>query len=117
MEGDNDDDAPIYVDESTNDTLSKAQVDELKSKPAEEVASTLEASAQVAEEGSKVSEINTEGSKNEKVAQIGVTGKRRIAKVVGDGEVDDAVSGRDKTKKLKKTAGKKTKVKLSFDDD
>lgn len=119
---DEEDDAPTYVDEDTNHTLSK-----------EEYAALVKSDEQVAEEApvkanKDISEAddNEVALKKEKVAVIGPSKKRPIGKVVGVDESEDTTVSEDKQKHrvsidkksdTLKPKKKSKKIKLSFNDD
>ena len=124
-----DDDEPTYVDEDSHDTITKLQYEALL-RLADEVASdeTHSETPNLLNDGvgcDTPAEDVMEGPlpRKEMVATVGVSAKRRIAKVVGNGEdYHDEASGKEvlatdqKAITLgKKLAKKPKKVKLSFD--
>jgi Domain of unknown function (DUF4604) len=114
--GDEDEDAPTYVvDASTNETLSKADIEHLKGNSTKQDDTTAGGASEPTTHTTDDSKPETE-SKKENVGQIGGASKRRIAKVVGAGPEDQDVPSKEKLKKRKKIE-KKAKVKLSFDED
>jgi len=122
---DEDDDAPTYVlDEGSGETLSKEEFDAMNNREIVE--------GRDGEEGVGIVKISEEKPAAEKVniTEIGGKGKRRkVAKIIGDGDEDDAVEkdgggdkGNEKEGTIKKRKGKaggkaKKAVKLSFGDD
>jgi len=122
-DGEDDDDEPTYVDEESNDTLTKAQYEAILT--AEQVmlkeqhieppkAHNDGAVPQDAAE--KIS--NEISSRKELVAAIGGAGKRRIAKVVGDDGTDQNGQERVQDANVGKRSSKKPKkIKLSFNDE
>lgn len=122
---DEDDDAPTYVlDEVSGETLSKKEFEAMNNGEIVE--------GREGEEGSGIIKIPEEKPVAEKVniTEIGGKGKKRkVAKIIGDGDEDDAAgkdenndkgNGKEGTiKKKKGKAGGKAKkaVKLSFGDD
>ncbi|KAF2643983.1 hypothetical protein P280DRAFT_546838 [Massarina eburnea CBS 473.64] len=98
---DDEEDAPAYVVEETNDSLTKAEYEAmLAGKDAEDDAAATEGGGQAKDAATK----------KDNIAEVGkVTKKRKVAKVIG-GENDE--------KNTAKKAKKKGKpVKLSFGDE
>jgi hypothetical protein len=108
-------DEPVVFDEATGSTLTKAEW-ELKEKEEEEGGE---------KEVGKVEERKEVDGKVEKTAVIGSSRKRKVGKVVGEAEAEDAdvtpkkVEDKEAGKKAEKAKGAKKakKVKLSFGDD
>ncbi|PWW79449.1 hypothetical protein C7212DRAFT_341732 [Tuber magnatum] len=122
---DEDDDAPTYVlDEGSGETLSRQEFEAMNNG---EVVGGKEGG----EKGIKIPREKEPAAEKENITEIGGKGRRRkVAKVVGDGDDDDTVvrkdengdkrNGKEETEKKKKgRAGGKAKkaVKLSFDHD
>lgn len=118
--GEDDDDGPTYVDATTNETLSRAELSELQNPASNQDTGKTEpakddANADVT--GKALSE--SVELRKEETGQIGGTAKRRVARVVADSDKHDAAepAGEKKGKKTDRASGKKKKVKLSFDED
>ena len=123
-DNDDDDDEPTYVDEESNDTVTKAEYEAILKK---EEQATLEKEysepaksdidGEVAHDAAKDVAIKTL-SRKELVAAIGGTGKRRIAKVIGDDGLDQNGEGRSQRTIVGTRSTKKPKkIKLSFNDE
>ncbi|MCJ1247338.1 hypothetical protein MMC30_004552 [Trapelia coarctata] len=123
------DDEPTYVVDGGRDTLTKAEYDALMN-PQDEAVSQAKGvrdgeateSANGSAESTRIATDQAEDlpqpAKKEVVATIGGTGKRRIAKVVGDDpEGDEGKEDRKPAASAKKAAKPKKKVKLSFDEE
>jgi hypothetical protein len=112
------DDAPTYVVEGSNNTMSKEEYENLVNGKSEEN-ETKGLEAQQTEPGSKnPSELS---KAVQKVAEVGVMSKKRKAMRVGDEEEEDDAP-KKATDKKSKSSSKKAKsksktVKLSFEDD
>ncbi|MCJ1380021.1 hypothetical protein MMC17_003124 [Xylographa soralifera] len=123
-DNDDDDDEPTYVDEESNDTFTKAQYEAILMKE-EQITLDVQHSkplksnndGPVIHEPAK--EVASETSlRKELVAAIGGTGKRRIAKVVGDDGLDQSGEERSQGTTVGKRSTKKSKkIKLSFNDE
>ncbi|MCJ1290741.1 hypothetical protein MMC34_002283 [Xylographa carneopallida] len=119
-----DDDEPTYVDEESNDTITKAQYEAILEKEEQTTLQEQHSEPTISNNEALVTHETTQDvtrdtpPRKELVAAIGGIGKRRIAKVVGDdslgknGEVPShgATVGKRSTKKSKK-------IKLSFDEE
>ncbi|KAF8866879.1 hypothetical protein BDZ45DRAFT_177032 [Acephala macrosclerotiorum] len=113
-------DEPVYFDEESGETLTKSEWESREAgKEETDIKEGSEDATSKEKDGSKETQ-----EKKEKVAGIGVGKKRKVGKVVGGEEGDDAAPGEKKapkqeTKKGEKgKSGKKAKkIKLSFGDD
>ncbi|PKY03470.1 hypothetical protein P168DRAFT_290638 [Aspergillus campestris IBT 28561] len=117
---DDEDDAPTYVDEESNEVLTKEEYEALVrgDDPQKAGEATDGATPQQREEPS-VGDNPTDTARatpKQNVVDVGGPRKRKQAKVVGE----ESSAGRDQTppKELASTKpkGKKKKIKLSFDD-
>ena len=117
---DDEDDAPTYVDEESNEVLSKEEYEALVrgDDPQKAGEATDGATSQRREEpstGDNTTE-KTRSTPKQNVVDVGGPKKRKQAKVVGE----ESSAGRDQSppKELASTKpkGKKKKIKLSFDD-
>jgi len=122
------DDAPTYVDEETNQPLSKEEYAALV-KGDEADASTED----IQEQDNALSKETSKPAEKEKVASIGAARKRKVGKIVGgtDEDEEDSVGSKQQstaalerktdgeTKKSDASKPKKKgkKIKLSFNDD
>ena len=136
MLGGEEDDQPTYVVEDSQDTLSKAEYEAIRNRSETDTESKrtgaidLISSARedtrnegdfgsVTKEVGKIDEIPLD---KQEVAGIGGSAKRKVGKVIDDGEdrapvVEDEAAA-EQPKQLRQVRGKRTKkVKLSFDDD
>lgn len=129
MKDGEEDDQPTYVVEDSSDTLSKEEYETLVkgndaeeqkgsdlpsfSSPANPDATQVEASA------GKDALPESAFPRKQQAAAIGVSNKRRLAKVVGDedGKVAKPVKGDPAQQKAKPKGKQGKKVKLSFDDN
>lgn len=110
---DDEEDAPTYVMEETNDSLTKAEYEALVAgKGPEDEDAAKEKSDQAT--GTALT-----AAKTDTIAEVGKTSKKRKAiKVIGGEDNEDVKSEKDSGKKVTKKAKKKGKpIKLSFGDD
>ncbi|EAU33917.1 conserved hypothetical protein [Aspergillus terreus NIH2624] len=115
-----DDDEPTYVDEETNEVISKEEYEALvraeetsKEGPAEDG----ETPSRVDQDGKSTTEKEAPASK-QAIAEIGGPKKRKQAKVVGDDHPPE--ESEDLPRKdagSRKPKQKKKKIKLSFDEE
>ncbi|KAF2658616.1 hypothetical protein K491DRAFT_652523 [Lophiostoma macrostomum CBS 122681] len=119
LKQDDEEDAPTYVLEESNQSLTKAEYEALIAGKSEPETGTTETDAQT---GSNVTNVEAKDAaikpNKDNIAEVGKTSKKRKAvKVIGEPEDEEK---RDTTKsdnKPTKKAKKKTKpVKLSFGD-
>ncbi|RAL14554.1 DUF4604 domain-containing protein [Aspergillus homomorphus CBS 101889] len=117
-----DDDGPTYVDEESNDIISKEEYEALVrgDKPTEDDDRPDQNQDKVTgpiSEGSKPATESEASASKQNIAEIGGPRKRKQAKVVGE---DAPAAESEDTKKRDSGARKpkqKKKIKLSFDDD
>ncbi|RMJ28605.1 hypothetical protein PHISP_00565 [Aspergillus sp. HF37] len=127
---DNDDDEPTYVDEESNEVISKEEYNALvrESNPEEEVQDPEQKQEQEQDKAASktdMDEVNTDQqppTSKQKLAEIGGPKKRKQAKVVGEESAsadkgEKPVEGGSREPKPKKKTEKKKKIKLSFDDE
>ncbi|KAF2103476.1 hypothetical protein NA57DRAFT_72451 [Rhizodiscina lignyota] len=112
---DEEDDGPTYVIEESGDTVSKADYEAMLAKDEE---------GPDADETSKGPDGEAADAKEKSKQQVAEAGqgmkKRKVGKVIGTAEEDDGSPGDDKkepAKKMAKKPRKKTKIKLSFEDE
>ncbi|KAF2689231.1 hypothetical protein K458DRAFT_291050 [Lentithecium fluviatile CBS 122367] len=108
---DDEDDAPTYVLEDTNQSMTKAEYEAMVAdKDAENDAA--------ADGGEKSKETATSTHAKDTIAEVGKpTKKRKAAKVIAEEKEEDEKDSKVSEKKVVKKAKKKGKpVKLSFDD-
>ncbi|KAF2015023.1 hypothetical protein BU24DRAFT_226873 [Aaosphaeria arxii CBS 175.79] len=115
---DDEDDAPTYVLEDTNQSLSKAEYDALvagEDQPKDAPADEDQAAA-----GGEKKDASSQQSKD-KIAEVGkMTKKRKAIKVIGadaEDEEDSKPNAKPDGKAVKKPKKKAKVVKLSFGDD
>ncbi|CAI6332764.1 unnamed protein product [Periconia digitata] len=109
---DDEDDAPTYVMEDTNDSMTKAEYEAMVArKEAEEEES--------AKDVGETKITAPAAAKKDNIAEVGKASKKRKAvKVIGNEGEEDANDSKDLGKKVTKKAKKKGKpIKLSFGDD
>ena len=112
LKQDDEDDAPTYVLEDTNQSMSKAEYEAMVSGKDSDKGDTA------AEEGDATKVTTTVSQAKDTIAEVGKsTKKRKVAKVIGDEKDEDAQDSKSTEKKGVKKAKKKAKpVKLSFGD-
>lgn len=119
-----DDDAPVFIDEHSQDVVSKEAYEAMISKPEPGVSERVDPSKQAetkddVQKGSD-NEATSENSNSKKItATIGGSRKRRLAKVVGDDEEATQTPIQQdarETSNKPKLATKSKKIKLSFDE-
>ncbi|KAI9928112.1 hypothetical protein ASPWEDRAFT_39094 [Aspergillus wentii DTO 134E9] len=110
---DGDDDEPTYVDEESNEVISKEDYAALVRDSNKEDENPTQDSA---EQTSKPDEKEKEAPSKQSLAEIGGPKKRKQAKVVG--EENNAPEKEEERKEgpNRKPKQKKKKIKLSFDD-
>ena len=122
LKNEDEDDEPAYVDETTNDTISKVEFEAMQSgenrallgsNKDEVLIKTSEDPEFSAEEVERIT-----STQKQQLAGIGAFTKRKAVKVVGqnDEEVEAKSKGNSNTKE-KNAAKKAKKVKLSFDEE
>ena len=120
-----DDDEPTYVDEDTRDIISKAQYNALlsgeKHLPVEGAGCSTENQDKPSEELEEPGEPREPKirlpAKEQQIAAIGASGKRKVAKIIGNEEDDFQVKLVNKeSSKGKKSTKKLKKIRLSFDE-
>lgn len=125
---DEDDDAPTYVDEETNDTITREDYEELLKGSEDKPETTgAEGDAETGSGESKEASANSAQANNtadapkvqEKMAEIGGQKRKKQARVIGGDE--DEVAAEDEAPRKdsstsRKPKAKKKKVKLSFDE-
>lgn len=114
-----DDDAPTYVVEDSNETLSKEEYEELlkKSKDEDENGSRL---AKQSNPDDKATSQDSSRPKQLSIQVGAISKKRKAIKVVGDDEAEEAESpskAASAKKPILTKSKKKAKVKLSFNDE
>ncbi|GKZ23324.1 hypothetical protein AbraIFM66951_011717 [Aspergillus brasiliensis] len=116
---DNDDDGPTYVDEESNEIISKEEYEALvRGEDNKDTENSNEDTKELGtgEEGKSNTQAEASVSK-QNVAEIGGPRKRKQAKVVGE---DNSTEETEKVQKKEPSSRKpkqKKKIKLSFDDD
>ncbi|EFR04670.1 hypothetical protein MGYG_07676 [Nannizzia gypsea CBS 118893] len=117
------DDGPTYVDEDSNEVISKEKYLEMVAGPKgdteeNEAGENGQPTKATAGEGAEP-EAETRASKSKQnVAEIGASKKRKQGKVVGGGDVpEDQERSQAQTEAPKRKKNTKKKIKLSFDDE
>ncbi|KAI9747037.1 MAG: hypothetical protein M1835_002251 [Candelina submexicana] len=125
--GEDDDDGPTYVDEESNETISKSQYDALVGKPATDVsenevkagAETIESPYVRKAENGTAGELKS-ATLGRNVVEIGNRRKRKAAKVIiTQAEATSTREPNETSKSMDKRTSKRRiggSVKLSFDD-
>ena len=119
-----DDDEPIYIDEQSNDTLTKAQYEAILKNEEHVNSKEKHSEALISnDDGAVIDDVAKDvvvdpSSKKALIAAIGGTGKRRIAKVIGeDGQDQNGKECLQEASVEKRSMKKLKKIKLSFDDE
>ncbi|KAJ6119947.1 hypothetical protein N7523_004227 [Penicillium sp. IBT 18751x] len=109
---DDDDDAPVYVDEESNEVISKEEYQALVGGTDSQ---TQEGGSkdQSAEGDDKASTLKEPSAKQNNLTEVGGQKKRKQAKVVGEDTLEEEAKPKASARKSKK--GKK--IKLSFEDE
>jgi hypothetical protein len=112
LKQDEEDDAPTYVLEDTNQSLTKAEYEAM-------VAGKGDSEDPVEAQASKAGDAATKPQSKDNIAEVGkTTKKRKAAKVIGDEQDEGSQDSKVPEKKVLKKGKKKSKpVKLSFGDD
>jgi hypothetical protein len=110
LKTDDEEDAPTYVMENTNQSLSKAEYEAMVAgkDPKED------------EGGEKANDAVASANKKDNIAEVGkASKKRKVAKVIGEEKDEDPKGevGSEKVAEKKVIKKAKKKVKLSFGDD
>jgi hypothetical protein len=113
LKNDNEDDAPTYVLEDTNQSLSKAEY--------EAMVAGDDAKEDDAAADETATEDSTTGPKKQSknnITEVGkVSKKRKVAKVIGEEKDDKTTAKSTETKMVKKPKKKSKPVKLTFGDE
>jgi hypothetical protein len=115
---DDEDDAPTYVMEETNQPLSKAEYDALVSGK-----DGKEEGESATDEAGKEKDGDAKSHPKDKIAEVGANAKKRkAAKVISDDQDESKVRGETDVKKpeaksVKKPKKKAKAVKLTFGDE
>ncbi|CEJ58788.1 hypothetical protein PMG11_07434 [Penicillium brasilianum] len=121
---DEDDDAPVYVDEESNEVISKAEYEALVGGGSDQKDDEASARDEPTENGQDNAPPQTETStaKQSNLTEVGAPRKRKQVKVVGDdepeksGEKQEADEAQPKAPAPRKPK-KAKKIKLSFDEE
>ena len=120
---DEDDDAPTYVDEESHDVVPKNEFEALINRNEEEDLKIKDSSRILPEEeqqkqmGRLIEPPPEAASSKEQIASIGAMSKKRLAKVIGNAEVEQPESTTEASKRTSVVKIKKDKrIKLSFDE-
>ena len=116
---DDDDDEPTYVDEETNETISKKEYEEMVRREAGDEDGTDQAGSVPKDSNKETISIDTPADEpkfQQKVAEIGNQKKRKQVKVVGEEKVAEPETVKDNSTSNRKPKAKKKKIKLSFDE-
>ncbi|KAF3483397.1 uncharacterized protein GIQ15_02721 [Arthroderma uncinatum] len=121
------DDGPTYVDEESNEVISKDRYLEMVEGPKDETAGSGEKGEEDGQPGATKNsagedeaEVGNRPSKSKQsVAEIGASKKRKQGKVVGggDGPEDSKTPQPQSDNAPKRKKNTKKKIKLSFDDE
>jgi len=113
LKNDDEDDAPTYVLEDTNQSLSKAEYEAM-------VAGDDAKDDNAAADETAAQESTTRPKKQIKdnITEVGkVLKKRKVAKVIGEEKEDETTAKSTETKVIKKSRKKSKPVKLTFGDE
>jgi hypothetical protein len=110
---DDEDDAPAYVLEDTNQSMTKAEYEAMVA------GKDGEAGDDASKEGEDASKATESAQNKDKIVEVGkATKKRKVAKVIGEEKEEESIESKEPEKKVVKKAKKKGKpVKLSFGDE
>ena len=118
-----DDDEPTYVDEESNEVISKEEYNALVHGSNQKEEATAVQAPEPDKQASKTDSDEEKADKQpptskQNLAEIGGPKKRKQAKIVGEDSVpeEEESKGNDNKSKPKKKSEKKKKIKLSFDD-
>ncbi|KAF7718532.1 Uncharacterized protein PECH_003658 [Penicillium ucsense] len=120
-----DDDAPVYVDETSNEVISKTEYEALVRGVSDEKPDNSCGTSEAGEQGERNVQSQSENqlSRQQKnLLEIGGPKKRKQARLVGDDEQSESAAEQAKLQALPskpqgdKKAKKAKKIKLSFDD-
>ncbi|CAI7574734.1 unnamed protein product [Penicillium bialowiezense] len=107
---DDDDDEPIYVDEESNEVISK---EEYKTLVGESKSKEEDKDGQATDKDGDETKPQTEANKQSNLTEVGGQKKRKQAKVVGEEKAEVEEQPKPTAKKPKKAK----KIKLSFDEE
>ncbi|CAG8034336.1 unnamed protein product [Penicillium salamii] len=113
---DDDDDEPIYVDEESNEVISK---EEYKTLVGGSESKGEEKDDPAKDKSGDETHPQAEASKQSNLTEVGGQRKRKQVKVVGEGnaEVKAEAEGEEQPKPTTKKPKKAKKIKLSFDEE
>jgi hypothetical protein len=112
LKHDDEDDAPTYVLEDTNQSMTKAEYEAM-------VAGKDPEDGDVATEGTEKTKDSVNATQPKGIVEVGkATKKRKVAKVISEEKEEDRKDSKTSEKKVVKKAKKKGKpVKLTFGDE
>ncbi|EFE44371.1 hypothetical protein TRV_00844 [Trichophyton verrucosum HKI 0517] len=109
------DNGPTYVDEDSNEVISKEKYLEMVAGPKGDTEEN-EATKPAADEGAETESRTSKSKQN--MAEIGASKKRKQEKVIGGGDVpEDQETSQAQPEAPKRKKNTKKKIKLSFDDE
>ncbi|KAL1863389.1 hypothetical protein Plec18167_000483 [Paecilomyces lecythidis] len=118
LQKDDDEDAPTYVDEETNEVISKEEYEFLvrgeKGDESQDEAKDETASGPAKDADQAESETGAQQKQN--IAEIGGPKKRKQGRVVGEEDTPESTERRQESSSSRKPKQKKKKIKLSFDE-
>jgi hypothetical protein len=120
-----DDDAPVYVDEESNEVISKAEYEALVGGGTDQKDDKASTKDQPTENGPDDAQFQTEtlAAKQSNLTEVGGPRKRKQVKVVGEDESEEKPEDKQEADKTQPKAPaprkskKAKKIKLSFDEE
>lgn len=120
-----DDDAPVYVDEESNEVISKAEYEALVGGGTDQKDDKASAKDQSTEKGQEDAQSQTEtpAAKQSNLTEVGGPRKRKQVKVVGEDESEEKPGDKQQADEAQtkapapRKAKKAKKIKLSFDEE
>ena len=113
LKNDDEDDAPTYVLEDTNQSLSKAEYEAMVAGD-----DAKDDNAVADETAAQESTTRPEKQIKDNITEVGkVLKKRKVAKVIGEEKEDESTAKSTETKVIKKSRKKSKPVKLTFGDE
>ncbi|CAG7928863.1 unnamed protein product [Penicillium olsonii] len=111
---DDDNDEPIYVDEESNEVISK---EEYKTLVGGSESKEAEKDDLAKDKAGDETQPQTENSKQSNLTEVGGQRKRKQVKVVGDDKAEAEAEAKEQPKPTTKKPKKAKKIKLSFDEE
>jgi hypothetical protein len=118
---DDEEDAPVYIDAESGDTVSKAEMETFMKGEDAKDPGDIDSQPQLKGEAKTTEDENKTSLSKETIAAIGAGNRKRNVKAIGveENTKESHTSGDEQNKQRKKkpTGKKAKKVKLSFDEE